>query len=91
MQKDVSRPNSALREMEYVGRIPELQGKIALVGDNSTLDETFLRYTNLKDRMVVARFADKDLVYNGDPIGRSWVPMMEDDFVPYSLKTKRVF
>ena len=75
------------QRMEYVGKIKELQGKIAIVRNIDTLSPFRNRLCHKKH--VVAQFDDMSLVFNGTRLGYGWHPFLRVDFV--ELGSKPIF
>ncbi len=66
--------------MEYTGKIPDLQGKTALVRPpvNSPVFDP--------EKHVLAQFDDMDLKFNDRRMGYGWFPFMKSDFTPIGPK-----
>lgn len=74
---------------EYVGPIPEIQGKIAMLRE---LDEASMSKTILllkPENTCLAQFDDPKACLGRSSLGYGWHPFLKSHFVP--LREKKVF
>lgn len=65
-----------MKKLEYIGKIPMLQGKIALIRSFDQYDQ----YIGMsKDEVVLAQFDDM-ILFNGKNMGTKWHPFPAADF-----------